>query len=99
MTSLDPLVGVTITAREIYDGIVRLTGRVDVLIEQQSATQADVADHEGRLRTLEQRRSPSVQDHQDHEGRLRTLERARWPLPSVAVLVSIAAIVVSFLLR
>lgn len=73
---MDPLVGVTITAREIYDGIVRLTGRVDVLIEQQSATQQDVADHEARLRAL---------------------EKARWPLPTLAVLLALAALLVPFL--
>lgn len=73
--STDPLHGVYITSREIYDAVVRLTGRVDVLIEQQSATQHDVSDHETRLRTL---------------------ERARWPLPSLAVLASLAALALSF---
>lgn len=33
----------------------------------------------------------------DHETRLRSLERARWPLPSLAVLVSIAALTVTIL--
>jgi hypothetical protein len=33
-----------------------------------------------------------AQDVHDHETRLRSLERARWPLPSLAVLVSIAAL-------
>ena len=31
----------------------------------------------------------------DHEARLRTLERSRWPLPSLAALVSIAALIVA----
>lgn len=31
----------------------------------------------------------------DHEARLRVLERARWPLPSLAVLVSLAAAVIA----
>jgi hypothetical protein len=56
--STDPLHGVYITSREIYDAVVRLTGRVDVLIEQQSSTQRDMADHESRLRTLERSRWP-----------------------------------------
>ena len=30
-----------------------------------------------------------------HEARLRTLERSRWPLPSLAALVSIAALIVA----
>ncbi len=69
---------ITITAREVYDAVVRLTGRVDVLINQQSQTQNAV---------------------QDHEGRLRTLEKARWPLPSAALLVSVAAFMVPLFLR
>ena len=35
-------------------------------------------------------------DIADHEARLRALERARWPLPSLAVLVSIASLVLAF---
>jgi hypothetical protein len=54
----DPLGGVTITAREIYDAVVRLTGRVDVLIEQQTQIARDVQDHESRIRTLERSRWP-----------------------------------------
>lgn len=73
-----PLGYALITSREIYDAVVRLTGRVDVLIEQQSHTQADVVDHESRLRTL---------------------ERARWPLPSLAVLLSMAALVLAFVTK
>lgn len=49
---------ITITAREVYDAVVRLTGRVDVLITQQSQTQVEVQDHETRLRTLERARWP-----------------------------------------
>lgn len=69
---------ITITAREVYDAVIRLTGRVDVLIAQQSQTQSEV---------------------QDHESRLRTLERARWPLPSAAVLLSLAALAIQFFTR
>ncbi len=45
-----------------------------------------------------------VQGHQDadrqlgdHEARIRSLERGRWPLPSIAALVSIAALIVAAL--
>lgn len=55
---MEPLGGVTITAREIYDAVVRLTGRVDVLIEQQNEARHDLQDHETRLRTLERARWP-----------------------------------------
>ena len=88
--------GITITSREIYDAVVRLTGRVDVLIEQQSSTHSEVQDHENRLRSLEHV-AASKESIQDHEGRLRSLERSRWPLPSVAVLLSLGAIVIALI--
>jgi hypothetical protein len=57
--SLDPShTGVYVTSREIYDAVVRLTGRVDVLIEQHSAHSADLQDHESRIRVLEKARWP-----------------------------------------
>lgn len=57
--SSEPLLnGVVITAREIYDAVVRLTGRVDVLITQQNEAQHDLLDHETRLRSLERTRWP-----------------------------------------
>lgn len=55
---MEPLSGVVITSREIYDAVVRLTGRVDVLIEQQTAVREDLQDHEARLRSLERSRWP-----------------------------------------
>lgn len=82
---VEPLGGVTITAREIYDAVVRLTGRMDVLIEQHNAQGQDLRDHEIRADTR----------YNDHEGRLRSLEKARWPLPSLAAVVSVAALTVA----
>jgi hypothetical protein len=55
---MEPQPVVAITLREIYDAVVRLTGRVDVLIQQQSETTHDVQDHENRLRSLERSRWP-----------------------------------------
>jgi hypothetical protein len=49
---------VEITPKEIYDAVVELTGRVNVLIEQGRETRTDVADHEERLRSLERARWP-----------------------------------------
>lgn len=54
---LDPM-HVVITSREIYDAVVRLTGRVDVLIEQQADIKHDIGDHETRIRNLERNRWP-----------------------------------------
>jgi len=50
--------GIVITAKEVYDAVIRLTGRVDVLIEQQANTNNDVVDHESRIRSLERGRWP-----------------------------------------
>lgn len=75
---MEPGAVVTITLREVYDAVVRLTGRVDVMIAQQEHSKAVDADHESRLRVL---------------------ERARWPLPSLAVLCSLAALAVTLLGR
>lgn len=84
---MEPLSGVVITAREIYDAVVRLTGRMDVLIEQHNAQAQDLRDHEIRADTR----------HNDHEARLRSLEKARWPLPSLAAVMAVASLVVAIL--
>lgn len=54
----DPLAGVMIQSREIYDAIVRLTGRVDVLIAQHDEHKNKIQDHESRIRNLEINRWP-----------------------------------------
>jgi len=86
--TVEPLGNVVITAREIYDAVVRLTGRVDVLIEQQNTTSRDLSDHE----------KAAASAHQDFESRLRSLERSRWPLPSLAAVMSLAALGVSIVM-
>lgn len=55
---MDPLQGIVVTSREIYDAVVRLTGRVDVLIEKQEHGNAVSQDHEMRIRLLERSRWP-----------------------------------------
>ncbi len=77
----EPLQGVWITSREIYDAVVRLTGRLDVLIEQQMNTN----------KTIEEIKK----DQRDHEDRLRILEKGRWPLPALAAVVAIASLAVA----
>jgi hypothetical protein len=73
--SLDP---VTITGKEIYDAVVKLTAAVDRLSGK----------HEGTARGIA-----------DHEDRLRVLEAARWPLPSLAVVVSLGALAAAVFIR
>jgi hypothetical protein len=72
------LQGAWITSREIYEAVVRLTGRVDVLIEQQTHIRLEIEELKKDLR--------------DHEDRLRILERGRWPLPALAAVVAIASL-------
>jgi len=48
----DPL-GVTISAREIYDEIVGMRGDVRSLVENREETDKTLDDHESRLRSLE----------------------------------------------
>jgi len=89
MTTPDPL-GVQIGAREIYDklnGVERQLSDVDRKVDRL------VAGHDGLRADIADVRA----DIADHEARVRTLERGRWPLPSLAALVSIAALVVGLL--
>lgn len=48
----------TITAREIYDAILSLSGRIDVMISQQADMQKDLTDVDTRVRQLEKARWP-----------------------------------------
>lgn len=53
-----PLGSVTISAREIYDAVMRLTTRVETALERGDRTAERVEDHEARIRSLEQLRWP-----------------------------------------
>lgn len=79
----DPLGPIVITAREIYDQLVRvadalsgLSTRIDRLADGHDEVKRDVADHEARLRSL---------------------ERSRWPLPSLAAVISLVALAVTII--
>ncbi len=83
MSHPDPLGPVVITSREIYDQLVRLTTVV-----------GDLANQLGQVVNSQSELKSEVKgDMADHEARLRSLEKGRWPLPSVAVLISAAALV------
>lgn len=93
---LSPHVVVTITMREVYDAVLTLTGRVDAVLARQDETARDVADHETRLRALEQASVPPSAVARLDE-RTSALERARWPLPSLAALTALGALVLALL--
>lgn len=45
-----------------------------------------------KVERLVSKQDEHERDNADHEARLRVLEKARWPLPSVALLVSLASL-------
>jgi hypothetical protein len=50
---------------------------------------------EGKIDLLVAAKDVMLETDDDHEKRLRILEGARWPIPSLALVVSLAAIVSS----
>jgi hypothetical protein len=56
--SNEPLPGVFVTAREIYDAVVMLRGKLDVLIAQREGEHHQLQDMEARVRQLERRQWP-----------------------------------------
>lgn len=62
---------VVIDLKTIYDQLLILSTRVELMMSRQVEQDKDM---------------------KDHEDRLRSLERARWPLPSVALLLSLGSL-------
>lgn len=59
MNAPDPLFnGTTNIVKEIYDAVLRLTGKMETLISQHDEQRADIKDHETRIRQLESGRWP-----------------------------------------
>lgn len=82
---------VVVTTADIYRQLLDLTqavGQLNGAIQGLATKVAALDDHETRIRTIE-----GYGVH-DHDARLTSLERARWPLPALAVLVAIAALIV-----
>jgi hypothetical protein len=48
------------------------------------------------LARIETKLDQAIRSDDDHERRLRHLEANRWPLPSAAVLLSVAAVIIPF---
>lgn len=46
------------------------------------------------LARIETKLDAALRAGEDHERRLRVLEAGRWPLPSAAVLLSVAAVII-----
>lgn len=92
MSTPDPLFnGTPNIVKEIYDAVLRLTGKMETLISQHDEQRADIKDHENRIRLIE------ANLPKDHEPRIRQLESGRWPLPTLSVMVAVAALVLTFI--
>ncbi|MEU9065440.1 hypothetical protein AB0D60_00900 [Streptomyces sp. NPDC048306] len=97
MTPQDP--GVYIPPAQMYtelrslsDGLTRVETKLDGIGQGLTDLGKDVADHETRLRALE-----TMPKTSEIEPRVSALERGRWPLPSLAALTGIGALVVALL--
>lgn len=62
------------------------------LAELRRELQVGFAEQRGQLALLVQRGDQADKTLADHEARLDALEKSRWPLPSLAALVSLAAL-------
>lgn len=51
----------------------------------------DLTREVGELKGAVQAAAKISKNVEDHESRLRSLEKARWPLPALAILISLAA--------
>lgn len=51
------------------------------------------------LARIETKLDNSLAAQADHERRIRILESRQWPLPSAAVLLSVAAVIIPFVVR
>jgi len=68
--------------------MTRLESKMDGMRESQASQNTIHTDHEQRLRLIEQ----FVSQGNDHEARIKSLEANNGPLPSLAALISLAAI-------
>ncbi|GHA61177.1 hypothetical protein GCM10010330_11340 [Streptomyces tendae] len=78
--------------RDLAKTVGRIEAKIDGVLNETRDIRADLADHEARLRALE-----AMPKSSEIEPRVATLERARWPLPSLAALTGIGALVVALL--
>ncbi|MEU6441339.1 hypothetical protein [Streptomyces sp. NPDC047046] len=85
--------------RTIEVGFTRTDGALALLVQRHDQTEArlgeqgrHLADHDSRLDAVE--RGETDRQARDAD-RLAALERGRWPLPSLAALVGLAALLVS----
>jgi hypothetical protein len=98
---------VRITLRDVYETAQRVEHSVGLLVLGFEQLKSASGDHESRLRAIEADEKAAAvlvagaaidkRTTEDHEVRLRGVERKVWSIPSFAVLIGVAALVVSIL--
>ncbi|MER5350571.1 hypothetical protein ABT093_09595 [Kitasatospora sp. NPDC002551] len=98
MTSPAPDSGVYISpaqthaeVRRIADGQIRMEEKLDRLLDDQREHRETIADHETRIRAQE-RTALTEADVAGMRVDVEALKRGRWPLPTIAVLASLAGV-------
>lgn len=89
----EPLGPVVITPRDIYDALIRLQDTVGQLVSQNVGHGDDIRDHETRLRAVEAVQPASAIPELRTE--VEKLKAGRWPLPALAALTGVGALVVA----
>lgn len=93
-----PALVVEIGLKEIYDQLVSLNTKSEVMIGDLRDLAKQSEDHEQRIRSLETKMA-DVREHfrqgDDREVRLRALEKNRWPMHLVTAVVALAAFLAS----
>ncbi|MFF2954345.1 hypothetical protein ACFVVU_23745 [Kitasatospora sp. NPDC057965] len=103
MTSPAPDPGVYISpaqtlaeVRRIADGQIRMEGKLDRLLDDRAEDRETLADHEQRIRRQEQVGLTEA-DVAPMRADVEALKRSRWPLPTIAVLASLAGVAIALI--
>ena len=91
----DPQPYVVIGLKEVYDAVLRLQAIVERQTSQQDEHARDLSDHETRLRVVEA--SQPARNIAEIRADVERLKAGRWPLPTIAALAGIGALIVAIL--
>jgi hypothetical protein len=80
---------VLIGLKEVYEAVLRIDGKVTAFNEQLLNLKEDFIEL----------KKDQEKDHADHESRIRSLEARQWPLPTVAILLSVGAVITTVILK
>lgn len=86
---------VRITAKEIYDAVMHLTGQVATAITLQRENQETLKDHEARIRASEQAHAKfiTIEDLNPIKLDVAELKSRRWPIPVLTAVIAVITLV------